>query len=110
MTYTIGNDSPWEIAIDEPETGGNAYELPHVMTIQITFAPIHNFLPRKFPQTNGFHEKTISEGDTRMVPDWENLPAFMGNRVSNQNQWLTDIFNTEGSIPKATFNSDNPNK
>ena len=97
MTYTIGNDSPWEIAIDEPETGGNAYELPHVMTIQITFAPIHNFLPRKFPQEYN-------------SPDWQGLPAFMGNRVSNQNQWLTDIFDAKHNIPDATFNAADPNK
>jgi hypothetical protein len=96
LTYTISNDSPWEIAIDEPESGGNLYELPHVMTIQMTFAPIHNFIPRKFPQN--LPEPAPGKAS------WEQLPAFMGNRVSNQNQWLTDIFKDK-QIPKPDFTS-----
>jgi hypothetical protein len=91
LTYTIGNDSPWEIAIDEPETGGDLYELPHVMTIQMTFAPIHDFLPRKFP---GVLSTTPGKG-----ADWENLPAFMVDRQSNQNKWLTNIFGDDNKIP-----------
>jgi hypothetical protein len=101
LTYTIGNDSPWEIALDEPESGGNLYELPHVMTIQMTFAPIHDFVPRKFPTILN----TNKDKNGSPVPDWKNLPAFMADRQSNQNQWLTDIFGTDNKIPKGE-NSD----
>jgi len=102
LTYSIGNDSPWEIAIDEPETGGNLYELPHVMTITMTFAPVHDFVPRKFPGTLN----TIPGKDGALpTRDWKNLPAFMGDRQSNQNQWLTDIFGTNNKIPEGE-NSD----
>jgi hypothetical protein len=100
MTYSIGNDSPWEIAIDEPEAGGALYELPHVMTITMTFAPIHDFLPRKFPRTYGGGKD-----------DWKNLPAFVADRqtVDNQgtpgNPWLTSIYNDANEIPKGV-NSD----
>jgi hypothetical protein len=84
LTYTISNDSPWEIAITDPErgVGEKMYELPHVMTVQMTFAPIHNFLPRKFP--NAFSG------------DWQNLPAFTVDRVDNNNAWLQDVFKTTG--------------
>ena len=84
LTYTIGNDSPWEIAITDPERGEaeKMYELPHVMTVQMTFAPIHNFLPRKFPGT--------------FSGDWQNLPAFNVDRVDNNNAWLQDIYKKEG--------------
>jgi len=58
------------------------YELPHVMTVQMTFAPIHNFLPRKFPGT--------------FSSDWQNLPAFNVDRVDNDNAWLQDVFKTTG--------------
>ena len=101
LTYTIGNDSPWEIAIDDPESGSTLYELPHVMTIQMTFAPIHDFVPRKFPKTLNMIPVT---GGTP-VADWKNLPAFMADRQTTGksddkgnpiagNPWLTDIFNT----------------
>jgi hypothetical protein len=87
MTYTIGNDSPWEIALDEPEAGSSLYELPHVMTIQMTFAPIHDFLPRKFPTE--FAD---------VVKDWKQLPAFVADRQTNSentadNPWLTSMYN-----------------
>jgi hypothetical protein len=102
MTYTIGNDSPWEIAIDEPESGGALYELPHVMTITMTFAPIHDFVPRKFPTKFANPEK-----------NWKNLPAFMGDRQTTGkkdskgnaiagNPWLTDIFGSDDEIPLGT--------
>lgn len=97
LTYSIGNDSPWEIAIDEPETGGNLYELPHVMTITMTFAPVHDFVPRKFPGTLN----QITNKDGSVTNDWKNLPAFMADRQSNQNQWLTDIFGEDKLIPKG---------
>jgi hypothetical protein len=82
LTYTIDNKSPWEIAIDDPEiTGGsNLYELPQIMTVQMTFAPIHDFLPRKMP--------TIYDGK-----NWDELPAFVVDRLDNQNEWLTSIYN-----------------
>jgi len=95
LTYTIGNDSPWEIAIDEPESGSSLYELPHVMTIQMTFAPIHDFLPRKFPTTFGDPAK-----------NWNDLPAFVADRQTNQfgtsdNPWLTSMYDTNDSLPSG---------
>ena len=84
LVYTIDEKSPWEIAIDDPEGGGDRvmYELPHVMNIQMTFAPIHDFLPRKFPK--------------EFNNDWENLPAFVVDRDDNENKWLQDVFLTTG--------------
>jgi hypothetical protein len=92
MTYTIDDNSPWEIAIDEPENGGILYELPHVMTIQMTFAVIHDFLPRKFPKKY--------DGKS-----WSELPAFVADRqtINNKgtpgNPWLTDIYGKDNRIP-----------
>jgi hypothetical protein len=84
MNYTIGNDSPWEIAITDPEQKGNLYELPHVLNVSMTFAPIHDFLPRKFPTNNSGI-----------------LPAFVTDRETENNPWLTNIF-TNGKIPEGT--------
>ena len=84
MNYTIGNDSPWEIAITDPEQRGNLYELPHVLNVSMTFAPIHDFLPRKFPTNNSGI-----------------LPAFVTDRETENNPWLTNIF-TNGKIPEGT--------
>ena len=110
MSYTIGNDSPWEIAIDDPESGSTLYELPHVMTITMTFAPIHDFVPRKFPKT--LNQVTDKNGN--VTNDWKNLPAFMADRQTTGkftnkgqaiagNPWLEEIFGDDHKIPKGTF-------
>ena len=80
LTYTIDNKSPWEIAITDPERGEGEklYELPQVLNVQMTYAPIHSFLPRKFPGT--------------FSGDWQNLPAFNVDRPDNKNKWLQDVF------------------
>jgi hypothetical protein len=98
MTYTIDNDSPWEIALDEPEAGSELYELPHVMTIQMTFSPIHDFLPRKFPTEFA-----------NPVENFRQLPAFVADRQTNSenkadNPWLTSMFTAydeTGKLPSG---------
>ena len=40
ISYTIPNDSPWEIAIDEPEGGTKQLILPHIIEVQMSFTPI----------------------------------------------------------------------
>ena len=89
MNYTISNDSPWEIAITDPEQRGNLYELPHVLNVSMTFAPIHDFLPRKFP-----------------LKQQGNLPAFVTDRETEDNPWLTNIF-TNNNIPAGTAINNN---
>jgi len=85
LTYSIDNKSPWEIAITDPERGAGEkmYELPHVLNVQMTYAPIHNFLPRKFPSTFNPDPK---------LAGWRDLPAFNVDRVDNDNKWLQDVF------------------
>lgn len=90
LNYTIGNDSPWEIAITDPEQKGNLYELPHVMNVSMTFAPIHDFLPRKFPNQK---------------PDNNTfLPAFVVDRQTDDNLWLNSIYSGNGNseIPRSS--------
>lgn len=40
ISYTVPNDSPWEIAIDEPEGGSKQLILPHIIEVSMTFTPI----------------------------------------------------------------------
>ena len=48
----IDEDSNWEIALQEPDTGDTGtdtdmHELPQLIKCNMTFIPIYNFLPRK---------------------------------------------------------------
>jgi hypothetical protein len=40
LSYNIPQDSPWEIAINEPINGENILILPHIVEVQMTFTPI----------------------------------------------------------------------
>lgn len=41
LSYKVPNDSPWEIAMDQPETGEKTkYILPHIIEVNMTFIPI----------------------------------------------------------------------
>lgn len=64
LTYTIPNDTPWEIGIpsnskDIQSEGGITYrnpevkELPHRIEVTMDFKPIFNFLPEKVKDING---------------------------------------------------------
>jgi hypothetical protein len=94
LTYTIGNDSPWEIAITDPGQTGNLYELPHVMNISMTFAPIHDFLPSKFPSQKP-NNNTF-------------LPAFVVVRQTDNNLWLNSIYNGNGGKEILNANTSVP--
>ena len=59
LTYTVPQESPWEIAINE-EGGSDTsvQELPHVIKVTgLSFTPIHTFLPSK-PEGAGIEETT----------------------------------------------------
>jgi hypothetical protein len=48
LTYDIGEDSTWEIGIDDKgNSDPNVKELPHIIKVQASFTPIHDFVPAK---------------------------------------------------------------
>lgn len=49
INLTIDDNTPWEIAMTEPENGEDSdmNELPHVINASVNFTPIHSFIPRK---------------------------------------------------------------
>jgi hypothetical protein len=82
LSYKISNDTPWEIAIDEPERGTAAerqlYELPHIIDVDLTFIPIglqnngDNLIPEK-----GITSPVILQGDTN---PWVNNATIEGGQ------------------------------
>lgn len=69
LSFKVSNDTPWEIAIDEPEGGTAAerklYELPHIIDVSLTFIPVglqnngNNLIPEK-----GVNSPVMLQGDT----------------------------------------------
>ena len=49
LDYSIPKESPWEIAItndNSKKTDESVKELPHIITVTLSFTPIHKFLPQ----------------------------------------------------------------
>ena len=40
LQYSITDDTPWEISIDQPEGGSTMYDLSHIINVSATFVPI----------------------------------------------------------------------
>jgi hypothetical protein len=48
LTYTIPDDTTWEIAIDtEGKSDPSVKELPHRIEVSLAFTPVEDFLPRR---------------------------------------------------------------
>lgn len=64
LDYSIPKESPWEIAItndDSKESDDSVKELPHIITVTLSFTPIHNFLPQKVEKfKRGTNERYIA--------------------------------------------------
>lgn len=64
----IDEDSNWEIALQEPDTGDTGtdtdmHELPQLIKCNMTFIPIYNFLPRKSSEAPFIGIDGMSEPD-----------------------------------------------
>jgi hypothetical protein len=73
LTYTVSNDSPWEIALNEPTTGGiKEMVLPHIVDVSLSFIPIGI-------QTQGTDQLAKkSSSQTNIAQNWNG-----GNEGSN---------------------------
>jgi hypothetical protein len=83
VSYTVPQESPWEIAINEPVTGEKILILPHIIEVTMTFTPIGS-------QTRG-----------------KNLISSKSNTIShiaqNANEVSSNQYITTDSIKPGTF-------
>jgi hypothetical protein len=90
VSYTIPQDAPWEIAINEPITGEKILILPHVVEVSLTFTPIGS-------QTKG--ENKISEKSYSTSHIAQNV-----NESKNQ-YIITGSIGTAGPLPRVGIES-----
>jgi len=79
-------DYPWEISIDSPEGGMDSHMLvlPHVLDINVSFQPIHNFLPQKGTRNSPFILPHWDQRDGHLKPlqKWMNLTSDTKEKAS----------------------------
>ena len=88
LTYTIDNETPWEIGITDGEVGGLAgsdptvKELSHIIKVSgFNFTPIHNFIPQRQKNLYGADGTSFvsTYGDQRYIA----LAAGTGEQDNN---------------------------
>ena len=108
LTYTIPNDSPWEIGInDEGGYDPSVKELPHRIDVQMTFSPIYKFLPRTVVNIDGkdsITQRFISLEDgvsttVKGVPFEKNLYAGAQTNTPGEYGGVPDRFYAKGHVP-----------
>tara|TARA_B100001094_G_scaffold329779_1_gene393316 strand:- start:4760 stop:6625 length:1866 start_codon:yes stop_codon:yes gene_type:complete len=67
LTYTIPDDTTWEIGIDtEGNSDPSVKELPHRIEVSLAFTPIEDFLPSR--QTLSYEDgELVAMGDQRFI-------------------------------------------
>jgi hypothetical protein len=78
LTYSVADDTPWEITLDSPEGGEKLYDLPHIIDVNVTFIPIG-------VMDGGTPKKGI------------NTPVMVQAHTSDGNPWIKDATILNGS-------------
>lgn len=88
LQYSVTDDTPWEISIDNPEGGSTMYDLPHIINVNLSFFPIG-------VKDGGLPEKKVS------------TPTILQSnlRVNGQvNPWLKER-NRGGQVAGASLDA-----
>ena len=94
----IDEDSNWEIALQEPDTGNTGtdtdmHELPQLIKCNMTFIPIYNFLPRKSSEAPFIGIDGMSE------PDKVNKQWLKGTgAILNEPQYVPPVKKKKGKV------------
>jgi hypothetical protein len=91
ISITIDDNSPWEI-----ESNELFKQLPHVINVQCTFKPIHDFLPRRESISRLSNMIPISDSNMNV----SNVPF-----ITDSNGYYVSIDDTKGDVvdnPKVT--------
>ena len=105
---TWQKDYPWEITVDAPEGGSTSglFVLPHVLDINVTYQPIHDFLPQKgidSPFIIPHEGSAIANTDGRKLWNSEGISKTIwktkiedGEEVRELDEYGSPIVKTEG--------------
>jgi len=105
LEYTIPEESPWEIAIDEKGEKADpkdVRQLPHIIRVSLQFTPIHKFRPEKqsFEDDSDKNSKGKITGNNSVRLKTPGMQKYIDqNRPSTSNYDEQGKFN---SIPSPT--------
>ena len=91
LNYTIPQESPWEIGINENgDSDESVKELPHIIQVTLSFTPIHNFLPQK--------------GNIPNNPDQRYVALYDGTNSNYDDEYLFPIKNADSENQESINN------
>ena len=80
LSYTVPQDSPWEISLGEDVTSGaKTLNLPHIIEVNMTFTPIGS-------QTMGKNKVSSKSSQISHIAQNVNDYQFIGNKYTSDNK------------------------
>ena len=101
LTYTIPQESPWEIGINEKgDYDGSVKELPHMIRVSLAFTPIHNFLPQKGNVANSPDQRYIALSNNSGKGNYDDeyefgIPSADSGEITTENSDVVDTSTTQ---------------
>ncbi len=102
LTYTVPEESSWEIAFDSPEQGAekDQMEVPRHFDVNLNFTPIHNFAPQLMDGTREYALFTPDQANSGQPNRY--LPPRDGDlEFFNKNEELIEV-NKKGNVIKSS--------
>jgi hypothetical protein len=107
VNVTIDNsNTPWEIVLNQFGEEGDVRQLPHMVTVQCTFKPIMDILPRKVSKSNPF-VPLIANKDHFIDPTATTIADRAKNTAENPNP-IAPIVGALGTNSTPQVTTTNP--
>ena len=105
LTYTVPEESSWEIAFDSPEQGAeiDQMEVPRHFNISLNFTPIHDFAPQLMDGTRKYAlftpDQTNSGQKNRYIPE-----VGKGNVIQANAEKANEVVDSIGNDAQVEAN------
>jgi hypothetical protein len=105
VDVTIDNsNTPWEIQLYGPDAESDVAQLPHLVSVGVTFLPIMDILPRRVTSKNP-NVPLIANNNTSFLNSYidyttkpKNTEAITISNVTDSDDALTNQFNAENNV------------
>jgi hypothetical protein len=107
LSYTIPEDAPWEIALNQPESGDDTgvMETPKLFDVSVNFTPIHDFVPELgATRKTAFITNPTGTGGKNQYLDDSKIYFFNNQTNPVSNPQNTVLYNQEGVNTRVASN------
>lgn len=107
LSYTIPEDAPWEIGLNQPESGDDTgvMETPKLFDVSVNFTPIHDFVPELGEtRKTAFITNPTGKGNKNQYLDNSKIYFFNNQTNPISNPQNTVLYDQKGVNTRVASN------